>query len=79
MGIPTAIIVTSLLALSTLAIHTAHARLGWTMEQREKFYGPVYVELDSKVGEHVYEWEKDGINIDCVMLENKVVQNRVLR
>jgi hypothetical protein len=44
------------------------------MEQCEKFYGPVYVELDSKVGEHVYQWEKDGISIDCVMLENKVVQ-----
>ena len=73
------LIVTSLLALSTLTIHTAHARLGWTMEQREKFYGPVYVELDSKVGEHVYQLEKDGISIDCVMLENKVVQNRVLR
>jgi hypothetical protein len=32
------------------------------MEQCGKFYGPVYVELDSKVGEHVYQWEKDGIS-----------------
>jgi hypothetical protein len=32
------------------------------MEQCGKFYGSVYVELDSKVGEHVYQWEKDGIS-----------------
>jgi hypothetical protein len=68
------LIAACLLVLSTLAIQTAQARLGWTMEQCEKLYGPVYIEVPSKVGEHIYKWKKDDIAIYCTLIENKVVE-----
>jgi hypothetical protein len=67
-------ILVCLLALSPSAIQTAHARLGWSMQQCEEFYGPIYLEVPSKVGELVYKWKKDEITIYCRLLENKVVQ-----
>jgi hypothetical protein len=61
-----------LAAISIYLSSTAEARLGWTIEQCENFYGSNGISLPGTHGMPRWEFDKDGFGITCWLINNTV-------